>query len=206
MKTFFIVLAFVILSAIIFSVSSHAMSVDFRSSAWAAADGHHSHGVTYGSLSVTATAYWGQHSANLGWWRHDGLGIYGGEPDEIDRREWLQVSFSRPVKINKVLFTDLFRRHPNGHNDGTPFCGEVAAIGFRGETYFYHGTDPGTGNGELWAGTDFQGITALNFWAPMGTDNEFSLGAIECSEVPIPGAIWLFGTGLMGLVAVRRKR
>lgn len=47
-----------------------------------------------------------------------------------------------------------------------------------------------------------------------GIANEFSLlgsgynsGALAYSVVPIPGAVWLFGSGLIGLITVvRRKR
>jgi hypothetical protein len=33
----------------------------------------------------------------------------------------------------------------------------------------------------------------------------WSLGEISASPVPIPGAVWLLGSGLLGLVGIRRK-
>lgn len=39
-----------------------------------------------------------------------------------------------------------------------------------------------------------------------GTDHYEVLAQIETSAVPIPAAIWLFGSALMGLVGIRRKK
>lgn len=39
-----------------------------------------------------------------------------------------------------------------------------------------------------------------------GTENGLTLDAIEISAVPIPAAVWLFGSGLLGLVSVVRGK
>jgi hypothetical protein len=46
----------------------------------------------------------------------------------------------------------------------------------------------------------------LNFSdGPMYTDVEFNITNIHANAVPIPGAVWLLGSGLIGIVGVRRK-
>jgi hypothetical protein len=37
------------------------------------------------------------------------------------------------------------------------------------------------------------------------TNNAYKYGIAEYTPVPIPGAVWLFGAGLMGLVGIRRR-
>ena len=39
-----------------------------------------------------------------------------------------------------------------------------------------------------------------------GTNNSFRSGSISPVAVPIPAAVWLFGSGLIGLVAVARRK
>lgn len=49
-----------------------------------------------------------------------------------------------------------------------------------------------------------------NMWfltsIPTGAAQEFMLDGSALSQVPVPAAIWLFGSGIIGLVAVARRR
>ena len=51
--------------------------------------------------------------------------------------------------------------------------------------------------GNLVVGLHVQGI---------GTNNQFSESLVNTSVVPVPGAIWLFGSGLLALVGLTRYR
>lgn len=46
----------------------------------------------------------------------------------------------------------------------------------------------------------FQGVNTS------GTIAGFDLDAVTGQAVPIPGAVWLLGSGLLGMIAIRRKR
>jgi hypothetical protein len=68
-------------------------------------------------------------------------------------------------------------------------------------------------DGELFLGSDFRNISA--FWIhydqypqvpPVGVTFDLKVDAIKLSQVPVPGAVWFLGTGLMGLVSLRRKK
>jgi hypothetical protein len=39
-----------------------------------------------------------------------------------------------------------------------------------------------------------------------GGDTGFGLFGVQVTTVPVPGAVWLLGSGLVGLVGLRRKR
>lgn len=64
-------------------------------------------------------------------------------------------------------------------------------------------------NFQLWAwdGTipNDSGIWSTSFLDNKGTSH-ISFYTAECSNVPIPGAVWLLGSGLLGLIGVRRKK
>jgi hypothetical protein len=69
-------------------------------------------------------------------------------------------------------------------------------------------TGEGSGNGELLlAGLNLT-LDTISFWAPGkfdGEDHEFSLQSLSFSPVPIPAAFWMFGTALVGFVAMSRR-
>lgn len=44
-----------------------------------------------------------------------------------------------------------------------------------------------------------------NLWTD-GLGATYTASLTECSAVPIPGAVWLLGSGLLGLVTIRRHR
>ena len=39
-----------------------------------------------------------------------------------------------------------------------------------------------------------------------GANNSFNSGSISLVAVPIPATVWLFGSGLIGLIAVARRK
>jgi hypothetical protein len=42
-------------------------------------------------------------------------------------------------------------------------------------------------------------------WSPLVHEKQWAL-RVETSEVPVPAAIWLFGSGLLGLVGIARRK
>lgn len=57
-------------------------------------------------------------------------------------------------------------------------------------------TSNGVGNGD-----GFSKLYADSSWASRGTDFDFQL-----TGVPVPAAVWLFGSGLLGLVGMARRK
>ena len=54
-------------------------------------------------------------------------------------------------------------------------------------------------------GKYFSGGSSLTFPTSSDPANLFGSATMRFSEVPVPGAVWFFGTGLIGLLGLRRK-
>jgi len=54
----------------------------------------------------------------------------------------------------------------------------------------------------------FTGADPDSFVSMSGTvfDSDMTFGLAEVTQAPIPGAVWLFGSGLIGLVGLRRRK
>ena len=75
----------------------------------------------------------------------------------------------------------------------TDSSGPISASDF---TNYYSSTGGGTGN---WlAAVHVQNTSS-------GGSGSGWVGAVNVNPVPIPGAVWLFGSGLAGLIGLRRK-
>lgn len=66
-------------------------------------------------------------------------------------------------------------------------------------------------NSEIYLGTEFDGIKAFSFTygsnaVGFGLDEFFIDEAAPPPSVPVPAAVWLFGSGLLGLVGVARRK
>lgn len=133
----------------------------------------------------------------------DGIGI---SDDEISQggSQSLTVTFDDgPVNIHAIHLLDLFAGESTG---------EIAVIKWTAESYEAHAL-PGLFNeGGYWevnfplvGGLEMAGI---NSFVLSGLDDGFSdyaLARIEFSAVPIPSAFWMFGTALIGFVAMSRR-
>jgi hypothetical protein len=180
-----------------------AAPIDFRTAAFSGANYQTS--FTAGGVTLTVLPA----GARLYWDSTDGLGVrYSYETDEIEGSERLRVSFATPMHLTSVLLTDLF--YENGYRETGSYQvnGTGSWVSFQADL----GQTPGSSNGELTLQFDPSNtVTSITFRAPgylptLNQRHEFSVAKIETSAVPLPAAAWLLGTGLVGLVTMRRRK
>ncbi|MFP4361129.1 MAG: PEP-CTERM sorting domain-containing protein [Alphaproteobacteria bacterium] len=165
---------------------------------------------TFGDIIVTATG------GDLTQFSDDGLGIAGGENDEIDDRggnESMLLSFNEPLTQPTVLIgiSDLFGP-PDGGGDGERGQVQVAVNGADAATEsFFAIDDPASNTNGEWtlalAGFSVGDELDITLTAgPEGSGNEFSVMGV--SQVPLPGAAWLMiaGLGAVGAYARRARK
>lgn len=179
------------------------LDIDFRDNAWDAADYQASW--TIGDITAL-----GQPGGSLLYQDStDGLGIRGGEPDEIDRLESLEILFNTPYVLRDVAITDLF-----ASNDGNQARGEEGYVHLYGgngsflQSFTFFGNDSDQANGEQLV--DFGQsliVSRAVFSARNLSNNEFSVaGFAKAAPVPEPATMLLFGVGLAGLAGLARRR
>ncbi|NPV04891.1 MAG: VPLPA-CTERM sorting domain-containing protein [Syntrophaceae bacterium] len=182
-----------------------ASTVDFRTSAFSGAMNQPTFAAGIGGNTVTLTAL--PTGARIWWDSTDGLGVrYSYENDEIEGVERLRIGFAAPVQLSSVLLTDLFNESGYLERGAYQLNGTGAWISFQA----LPDQTPGT-NGELMLMIDSSvPVSSITFRAPgwlplLNQRHEFSVAKMETAPVPIPGAVWLLGTGLLGLAAIRRR-
>ena len=184
------------------SVSATTLEVDFRT--WTGADNQSS--FTVGN--VTATASGG--AGTLYQDGTDGLGVRGGETDEVDRLEQLLIDWDGILNVTGVYITDLF---PSP--DGPLGIGEVGSVtlglanGGTQQVVFWGGNSTGPngeqyvgfGNGILATDMTFAAFPRINW----DLNNEFSVAGFNATAVPSPTPLALIGIASLALVVVRRR-
>lgn len=141
------------------------------------------------------------------WWDdQDGFGVqYAYEQDEIEGPEYLLMRFvNGPFVLNRFGVADLF-------NEGYLETGRYLTSNSSDWISFQALPDQfpsPASNGERWVSVN-ETVEWVRFWAPgllqNGQNHEYALQKIEVSAVPLPPAVLLLGTGILGLVGLRRK-
>ena len=191
------------------TIISTNLAIDFRSADWAGAYGQSEYTVG----NVTARPYDADNSSS--WYAQlyqdniDGLGVLGGEPDEIDSHEIMWVHIECGMMLNGVWITDLFAA-PDGGNTGEE--GEIHFLDTGGSlhTFHFYGNEADQGNGEIRVdfGGDFLVSDAwfVTYPWPDYKDNDFSVAGFTGTPVPEPATMLLLGVGLIGIAGFGRKK
>ena len=142
-------------------------------------------------------------------WTHSGGGGEGGlgvcmdlsvnqcapsSDDNVTVGETLLLTFSQEVIITGITFRD------GAHN---PVFGQGAVFGLVVDGDTKADQDLVFNYNQSWQGTSFEFI---NNNASDTDPFRFYMSTLTATVVPVPPAAWLFASGLLGLVAVSRRR
>ncbi len=162
------------------------------------------------------------------------LGVSGGVGGEISIGQSITMNFSSSQFIDSLSFVALFAdgnyndvgdeiAQVTGYSGGQSWTYTLTAginaavwtgLGQASPLEFNAGLQ---GNGGVWdivnpfgdAAIDSLVFTALDNGIAAnlgGTNSDFGIGAVTTSPTPIPAAVWIFGSGLLGLIGIRRTR
>ena len=179
--------------------------IDFASAAWVGANNQTDFKVGI----ATATA--GPAGATLWVDSTDGMGVRGfKEIDEIDRQEYLEVTFDQVVTLDSILLTDFFDKDKDG-GDGSTLFGEKGYLSLWldgaeivGSPLEFFGINSDQVNGTQTISGGYVKVDMIKFYTT-GINDDFSVNLIKY-DVPESGMAVLLSLGLMGLGLSRRRQ
>lgn len=110
------------------------------------------------------------------------------------------MTFQNSVNISNIYLLDLFL-----NDNGNTGNNEIALIDANNQTYMYTANDVIT-DGFYDTGFTGQNISSIIFSAYDDNFCDYALAGIEVSAVPLPGAVILFGSALLGFFRFKRRR
>jgi hypothetical protein len=147
----------------------------------------------------------------------DGVGIDIGDPkidsDEINgidnpaMNQILTITFDQVVKVSGFYFLDMYVNPKNSsHREQATIIADGVFV-----STVSGNENPGEGGyaelliNPIYTKTlEFSASFLSQFWDD--GDNDYALAAVDVSPVPLPPAIWLFGTAIAGLLGMRRTQ
>jgi hypothetical protein len=157
---------------------------------------------TKGGLSVTATAaggffpYLDDNKAGLGVCKNLNGSAHcaPAKDDNITFDESLMLTFDQMVSIDQTTFVNG-RHNPTFNGDFELSIDGGAAMTYALANIF---TTPLIGQTFV--------FTNLNIGADKDDKKQFYINTMDVTPVPVPAAVWLFGTGLLGLARFSRRK
>ena len=141
----------------------------------------------------------------------DGFGVNTGDykVQEVNYPEILEIRFSAPVRFHEVLLTDFAIEGPEDARYSEEGAYKIDGVGW----YSFYATQEYDGINKVNPTTIplFANATGTSIflsaqgWISATQHHEFSVGGIRVSQVPLPPAVLLLGSGIIGLAAFRRK-
>jgi hypothetical protein len=136
----------------------------------------------------------------------DGYGVFGGggyETDEVELPEMLLIEFSDAVVVHSFNLTDFFIEQRHGRT-----YAETGLYSINGSPWNLVYANSASGNGlftlNLNTALNSIAFTALGDVAGV-QDHEFSVAGADITAVPVPPAVLLLGSGILGLGIIRKK-
>lgn len=147
----------------------------------------------------------------------DGIGI---GDDEVSWKtagfdELLEVRFDTAVTVTEISFLDLFNES-TGREIAYWYYNGDASVKSNLAAPLANDSWPATNGFAVTSGLNKTDVTSITFLVDCAGNNcaanDYALAGIKTagpdsvSEVPLPAAAWLFGSGLIGLAGIARKR
>ena len=200
--------------------AAHAVVADFTGNAWSSVNGTSNHtigtGITLSSVGGNMTFNSSDGAPGCGNPNKleiisttgldctgDGIGIGNDEISQGGNQILTVIFDDGPVNIHAIYLLDLFANEKTG---------EKAIIEWATGSYEAHAMSGSFSEGGYWEAmlphTDGLAMAGIKSFTLTGLDDGFSdyaLARIEFTAVPIPSAFWMFGTALVGFVAMSRR-
>ena len=194
--------ALLLLTILVSPLTAQSALIDFTDASWSIVNG--TNVASLGGVTLSSTG--GYMTFNSGYSEKqgcmsagsslacagDGIGIRNDEITESSNQT-ITVEFASPTNVTNIFLLDLF---------GTENGGEKAVID--GNVINSAGTNNSLLGGYFVTNYTDLGVSSIVFSGYGDWFSDYALAAIEVSPVPIPGAVFLFGSALLGFMGFKR--